>query len=275
VSPKQANAIEVFNVVDRGTSLALASLASSQYDAEQALSTLLHLVESMGLPQGIVCDNDPRLVGSGGSDRFPTAWLRSLACLGITVDVLRPYHPEDKPFVERFNRTLQAECLREAHPTTVPETNAALAAYLPFYNEERPHQGDACQNRPPRQAFPLLPRLPSVPAQVNPDAWLKTYDDQRFRRQVDSRGAVQLGKYPYFVGRLFRGRRAVLRLDAAAQVFQVEVNGQIVKSLPIRGLYGRLMSFEEFVSTMCDEARSEWQRYLWSERLKHIHAQAG
>jgi transposase InsO family protein len=275
VSHKQANAIEVFNIVDRGTSLALASLASSQYDAEQALATLLHFFESMGLPQGIVCDNDPRLVGSGGSDRFPTAWLRSLACLGITVDVLRPYHPEDKPFVERFNRTLQAECLREAHPTTVPETNAALAAYLPFYNEERPHQGDACQNRPPRQVFPLLPRLPGVPAQVNPDAWLKTYAGQRFRRQVDSRGAVQLGKYPYFVGRLFRGRRAVLRLDAEAQVFQVEVNGQVVKALPIRGLYGRWLSFEEFVGTMCDEARSEWQRYLWKERLKHIHAQAG
>jgi transposase InsO family protein len=274
VPHKQANAIEVFNVVDRGPSLAIASLASSQYDAEQALYTLLQLLLSTGLPHGIVCDNDPRLVGSGGSDRFPTAWLRSLICLGITVDVLRPYHPQDKPFVERFNRSVQEECLQEPGSTTVPETNTALAAYLLFYNEERPHQGDACQNRPPRQAFPVLPRLPSVPTQVDPDAWLQAYDGQRFRRLVDSRGAVQVGKYPYFVRRLFSGRRAVLRLEAETQVFQVEANGQTVKTLPLRGLYGRSMAFEDFVGVMCDEARSEWQRHLWTQRLKHLRAQA-
>ncbi len=43
----------------------------------------------------------------------------------------------------------------------------------------------------------------------------------------------------------------------------------------MRGLYGRWLSFEEFVGTMSDEARSEWQRYLWRERLKHLRAQAG
>ncbi|PCI19059.1 hypothetical protein COB64_04320 [Candidatus Wolfebacteria bacterium] len=46
----------------------------------------------------------------------------------------------DQAHVERFNRTVQEECLdRVAH--TVPSFKKALNEYLPYYNNERTHMG--------------------------------------------------------------------------------------------------------------------------------------
>jgi len=46
----------------------------------------------------------------------------------------------DQAHVERFNRTVQEECLdRTAH--TVSYFKKALKEYLPYYNEERSHMG--------------------------------------------------------------------------------------------------------------------------------------
>lgn len=48
--------------------------------------------------------------------------------------------PNDNSFVERFNRTLQDECLREL-PVGVRIFNRALPEYLEYYNAERLHMG--------------------------------------------------------------------------------------------------------------------------------------
>jgi hypothetical protein len=36
----------------------------------------------------------------------------------------------------------------------------------------------------------------------------------------------------------------------------------LIKSIPIKGLYGQIMPFEEYVDLMKREARSEYQQYL-------------
>ncbi len=48
--------------------------------------------------------------------------------------------PNDNAHVERFNRTLQEECL-DGVPRTLPALNRALAIYLPYYNTKRLHFG--------------------------------------------------------------------------------------------------------------------------------------
>lgn len=48
--------------------------------------------------------------------------------------------PNDNAHVERFNRTLQEECL-DRHPRTPESFNRALRKYLKWYNEERHHFG--------------------------------------------------------------------------------------------------------------------------------------
>jgi transposase InsO family protein len=48
--------------------------------------------------------------------------------------------PNDNAHVERFNRTLQEECLDKV-PNNVPAINIALKKYLKYYNYERVHAG--------------------------------------------------------------------------------------------------------------------------------------
>lgn len=63
-------------------------------------------------------------------------WLR----LGIAHRHGRVRKSNDQAHVERFNRTVQEECLdRTAH--TIPSFKKALKLYLPYYNNERTHMG--------------------------------------------------------------------------------------------------------------------------------------
>jgi transposase InsO family protein len=48
--------------------------------------------------------------------------------------------PNDNAHIERFNRTLQEECLDKV-PTDVRKINCALKKYLQYYNHERLHMG--------------------------------------------------------------------------------------------------------------------------------------
>jgi len=48
--------------------------------------------------------------------------------------------PNDNAHIERFNRTLQEECL-DRYARTVLEQNCAMRAYLSYYNGERLHLG--------------------------------------------------------------------------------------------------------------------------------------
>lgn len=48
--------------------------------------------------------------------------------------------PNDNSYLERFNRTLQDECLRDM-PNNVKIFNKALPKYLKYYNTERLHMG--------------------------------------------------------------------------------------------------------------------------------------
>lgn len=52
----------------------------------------------------------------------------------------RVRQPNDNGHLERFNRTVQEECLDQVVPT-IPAYRSALKSYLPYYNTERLHLG--------------------------------------------------------------------------------------------------------------------------------------
>lgn len=52
----------------------------------------------------------------------------------------RVRRPNDNAHLERFNRTIQEECLDNV-PKTVRDLNKALKEYIPYYNEKRLHFG--------------------------------------------------------------------------------------------------------------------------------------
>ncbi|QQR52082.1 transposase [bacterium] len=71
-----------------------------------------------------------------------------LAARHITLRHSRVRHSNDNAHVERFNRTLQDECV-SSYPLRRNVTQARLEEYLDYYNNGRRHMGIAM--RRPRE----------------------------------------------------------------------------------------------------------------------------
>ncbi len=142
-------------------------------------------------------------------------------------------------------------------PASVQEVREVTTTFRQHYNSERPHQGRSCHNVPPRVAFPTLPVLPPVPAQVDPDRWLQGLHGCAFARLVRSDGTVTVDDVRSYVKHDLAGQLINLVVDATEHVFEVWHAGRPLKQLPLKGLYGQILSFEEYVKLMRQEARSE------------------
>jgi hypothetical protein len=265
-SGKRQHQVEVLNVVDTGTSLLLHSTVSDHFDAEWSLVTLVDMLRSSGCPRVLRFDRDSRFVASWSMDKFPSALMRFLLCVGIQPDVCPPNRPDLKPYVERFNRTQKEECIYPKSPTTVTETQLLLLDHGSFYNLERPNQAVTCGNRPPSEAAGNVPPLPRLPARVDPDAWLKSYHRQIFRRKVGGNGSVAVDTQRYYIGKRYVRKRVALQVDATTGQFDVWLGKQHVKSLPVRHLYKGEMSFDDYVEYMIVAARSEEKRLQLKRR---------
>jgi len=51
-------------------------------------------------------------------------------------------------------------------------------------------------------------------------------------------------------------------VNAAEKHFEIWQPGGLIKSVPIKGLHGQTMPFQDYVVLMKQEARSEYRRYL-------------
>jgi hypothetical protein len=129
--------------------------------------------------------------------------------------------------------------------------------FLQHYKTERPHQGRSCGNRPPRVAHPALPKLPSLPKQIDPDRWLATVDGQAFARKIDAHGCVTVDLETYYIKQQLSGQHVVLSVHAQSRTFDVWLGSQCIKQVPIKGLRGEIMPFERYVDLMRKEARSD------------------
>jgi len=263
---KQQHGLEALSVVDRGTSAAVWCTTASDYDAETSLLTIAHLLATCRVPASLIFDRDPRLVGSPSADLFPSAFIRYLWCVGCEPVMLAPHRPDLKPYVERFQRTLQTECTRFHRPTTPAAAAEVITPFCHWYNYQRPHQGDIHHLRPPLPANTAVLGIHPLPDQVDTAAWLIHYHQRYFKRQINASGSVQVWKQHYYLGRRLAGQACVLRLDAPTRSFTVEVNGAGIKQLPLKHLLDQAMPYDDYLAIMLDEARSEWRDYLWRHR---------
>jgi hypothetical protein len=266
---KQQHVVEVLDVVDAGTSILVAAEVREDFTAETTLATVAQVLQSHGLPGQVTIDRDVRFVGSASMRDFPSAFVRFWLCLGVEVIICPPRRPDKNPFVERYHKTYEYECLRVFRPTDVASVKEVTAAFQRHYNEQRPHQGRACHNQPPKVAFPDLPRRPDVPAEVDPDRWLQAIDGRRYVRKVRQDTSISLDDVPYYLGRELVGKSVVLRVDAAQKELVVEDEGSEVKRVAIKGVGSAPMRFDAYVMRMCAEARSERQAgHTFSQQLR-------
>ena len=159
--------------------------------------------------------------------------------------------------MERFNRTSQEECLNVDRPPTLAALREATAAFVPYYNEQRPHQGLRGGNRPPRVAFPTLPQLPAVPDLVDPDRWLARKDGLALMRLVGRDGSVRIDLQRYDVSHALVGQAVALHLSAPKRAWLVVHDQRVIKTLPLKNLVGRALRYDDFVQFMRAQARAQ------------------
>ena len=140
-------------------------------------------------------------------------------------------------------------------------------AFATHYNWERPHQGIARGNQPPRVAFPELPSLPHMPDLVNPDAWLSHVKGKHVVRKVNWQGFVKVDLYPYYISNKLAGQKVTLAIQANEQSLEVVYPHEYRRSFPLKGLQQRESPYQEYVELMQREASSQ-QRLLSMGRWK-------
>jgi transposase InsO family protein len=79
-------------------------------------------------------------VQSDHGPEFTKHFTKRLAVLGLVHRHSRVRTPNDNAHLERFNRTIQEECLTRV-PRTLPAYRKAIPEWLRYYNAERPHMG--------------------------------------------------------------------------------------------------------------------------------------
>ena len=254
---KRQHVVETLNSIDKGTSVLVAHHVRSDFTAETALQALAETFSSHGLPVSITLDRDTRWVGAPQGSDFPAALVRFCHSLGVAVLICDPHQPQQNGFVERYHRTLNQECLLRYRPKTLDEVRQVTEVFATHYNWQRPHQGIACGNRPPRIAFPDLPSLPAVPDVVNPDAWLTRVNGQHVVRRVNRQGFVKVDLYPYYISSQLAGQAVTLSIHAKEQSLQVVYPQEYRRSLPLKGLQQRALSYQEYVELMQREASTQ------------------
>ncbi|HET8851380.1 MAG TPA: integrase core domain-containing protein [Ktedonobacteraceae bacterium] len=172
---KKQHVVEVCHFVDAGTSILLSAQAHEDFHAETALEAVIQFLRVHGRPRQMSFDHDPRWVGSSSGWDFPSALRRFLLCVQVEPRLCPPHQPQKNAYVERYHRSYKEECLNIYRPESLEEVKRVTEAFQHHYNSQRPHQGRACGNLPPRQAFPTLPTLPPLPRTVQADRWLWRY----------------------------------------------------------------------------------------------------
>lgn len=112
--------------------MVLGAQVRPDFTAETALRAVAELVQHEGLPQAVTIDRDVRFVGAPQQRDFPAPFVRFWLCLGVAVTICAPRRPDKHPFVERYHRAFEYECLRIYRPHNLETATAVTAAYQRF-----------------------------------------------------------------------------------------------------------------------------------------------
>ena len=147
--------VEILNIIDDHSRLAVASAARVSFKAADVVATFARAGSEYGLPASLLTDNAAVFTGSYRGLGW-VALERELVSLGIRLHHSRPYHPQTCGKVERFHQTLKRWLARQPRVATVAELQAQLDRFVTYYNHCRPHR--ALGRGTPRSAFDARPK---------------------------------------------------------------------------------------------------------------------
>jgi transposase InsO family protein len=134
INPRSGRRLYYYTVIDLFTRLTHVTVVP-RLGAGLAARAVLEAQEQWGFPIAIVqSDNGPE---------YSRYFEQQMKRAGIQTRHSRLHRPNDNAHVERFNRTVQAECIGYYWDRSVPlpSQKARLAAYLEYYNTQRVHLG--------------------------------------------------------------------------------------------------------------------------------------
>jgi transposase InsO family protein len=212
--------IEILNLIDDHSRLALASVAFTTVKAADVVQVFAAAAATHGLPAAFLSDNAAVF---SGAYRGGTVFLESeLARLGIRAVHARAYHPQTCGKVERFHQTQKRFLVRQPAPTSIAHLQLQLDAFRAYYNQRRPHR--ALAQRTPIVAFNA--RLKARPALIETPTQFRVRLDK-----VDGSGRVTVRYLSQlrhiYVGRKYTGERIRL-LIAGAELRIIRENGELL-----------------------------------------------
>ena len=180
------------------------ALLPNQSDAA-VRRVLVQVFRRYGLPKVIRVDNGAPFGGKGalGLSRLSVWWLR----LGITVDFVRPAHPEDNGAHEQMHRVLRADIATPPAPSVAAQKRR-IRAWISCYNHRRPHE--ALGQRVPAQIY--WPSNRPMPQQLRKGNYPCTWQSRRVR----NRGHIKWQGRERFIGRAFVGEVVGLKKGSRA-----------------------------------------------------------
>jgi putative transposase len=132
------------NVIDEGNREALGIEVATSIPARRVIRVMEQLIEMHGKPSALRLDNGSELTSSAF-----TEWCETQ---GIELLFIEPGKPDQNAYIERFNRTYRDEVLDAYAFDSIEQVREVTEAWLPEYNEERPH--DSLGRVPPLMFMP-------------------------------------------------------------------------------------------------------------------------
>jgi transposase InsO family protein len=221
------NPVEILNLVDDHSRLAVASRAFVTTKAGDVVATFYEAAAHHGFPASVLTDNGAVFTAAPRHGRC--AMETELDRLGITYKHSRPYHPQTCGKVERFHQTLKRWLARRPPAGTLAELQAHLDRFIETYNTRRPHR--ALRRRTPADAFAA--RIKAIPA--GPALDLPAHYRVR-RDRIDTSGCITLRYksrlHHIGIGRAHKNTR-VLILVADLDVRILNPDGELLRHLTL------------------------------------------
>jgi transposase InsO family protein len=237
-------------------------IVSARFYMDQTVDSLedclRRAIQGVGVPEKIFVDN---------GSQYRSKWLsRACAILGVRLLKSRPYHPEGKGKVERFNRTVEKFISEAAlmRLNSLDQYNEHLGAWIDEYYHKQPHAGIGGVS--PGAAFASDQRpLRFVAADALREAFLHAES-----RKVDKTGCVSFQGNLYEVGLAYIGSSVEVRYDPSwtQEVEIVHGHGQpfLAQKLSIGANSGTMRELPEH---MRDPNPPETSRMLRALKKRH------
>jgi transposase InsO family protein len=163
-----------------------------------------------GLRKAILRYGAPKSLYVDNGKIFTSTWMQ-LACAKLNIRHLktRPYSPEAKGKVERFNRTVESflDELSLQKAQTLEELNRLFGAWLCEGYNHKPH--GALNERTPVEVF----TSDSAPLRFHNIETLRDAFLHEAERTVDKTGCLNLNGKPYDAGAEWSRKRVTVRFD--------------------------------------------------------------